>query len=63
MELTDDQKKALKQWITNGATLSEVQKRLSDEFKVSLTYMDLRLTLIDLIDPIAQASPAPVNSR
>ena len=48
MELTDDQKKALTQWITAGATLSEVQKRLTDEFKVSVTYMDLRLTLIDL---------------
>lgn len=48
MQLNDDQKKALSQWVKDGAGLSEVQKKLSQDFGLKLTYMDVRFLLIDL---------------
>lgn len=48
MELTDAQKQALKQWAAQGQGLSELQKRLSEEFGVAMTYMDLRLLSLDM---------------
>lgn len=35
-------------WVAEGATLAEVQRRLKDEFGVSLTYMDVRFLVDDL---------------
>ena len=47
-DLTDIQKSALQQWVAGGASLSDVQKRLKEEFDLSLTYMDVRLLTLDL---------------
>ncbi|HTB62700.1 MAG TPA: hypothetical protein VK737_03850 [Opitutales bacterium] len=46
--LTDEQKAKITQWVADGASLAEVQKRLAAEFSVSLTYMDTRFLLDDL---------------
>ena len=48
MSLTDDQKAAISKWIEAGATLSEIQKRLKEEFQISLTYLETRLLADDL---------------
>ncbi len=48
MQLTDEQKSAVTQWVKSGAGLSEVQKHLSADFDLKLTYMDVRFLLIDL---------------
>jgi hypothetical protein len=48
MQLTDEQKKAVTQWVKEGCGLSAIQKRLADEFKLTLTYIDVRFLLIDL---------------
>jgi hypothetical protein len=48
MILTDDQKAAISKWIEEGANLSEIQKRLKQEFQISLTYLDTRLLADDL---------------
>ncbi len=48
MTLTDEQKTAVTRWLDAGAGLSEVQKRLREEFQVSLTYLDTRLLVDDL---------------
>ncbi|MDD3180604.1 MAG: hypothetical protein PHQ04_09660 [Opitutaceae bacterium] len=48
MTLTPEQKQALVSWLAAGDNLSVVQKKLSDEFKISITYMDLRFLLDDL---------------
>jgi len=48
MQLTDDQKQKVKQWVTAGDGLSEIQKRLHDEFNLALTFMDVRFLVIDL---------------
>ena len=48
MTLTPEQKQAVSSWITAGDNLSDVQKKLSDQFKVSMTYRDVRFLVDDL---------------
>ena len=48
MKLTEDQKKQVAQWVAEGASLSDVQRRLKEECAVSLTYMDVRFLVDDL---------------
>jgi len=46
--LTDEQKTIVTAWVRDGASLGEVQKRLQEEFSVSLTYLDARLLVAEL---------------
>jgi hypothetical protein len=64
MNLTPEQKKAVSAWVAAGASISDVQKRLRDEFKVSLTYIDTRFLIDDLGLDIKKAPPpkAPSNA-
>lgn len=48
MELTAEQKQAVAEWVAQGATLSEIQSKLSQEFGMSMTYMDVRFLMLDL---------------
>ncbi len=48
MALTDEQKSVVAGWITDGDSLSDVQKKLSSEMGVSMTYMDVRFLVLDL---------------
>jgi len=57
MTLTPEQKAAVATWVAAGANLSLVQKRLADEFKIALTYRDVRF-LVDDLD-LALKDPAP----
>ena len=57
MQLTDEQKKQVTIWVQAGAGLAEVQKRLSEELGISMTYMDVRF-LVDDLD-IVFAEPEP----
>ena len=61
MQLTDEQKKAVAQWVKEGLNLSDIQKRLTSEFKLSLTYMDVRFLVIEqgleLAEPKKAAAP------
>ncbi len=71
MILTPEQKAAVSTWVAAGDSLYTVQKKLSDEFKVSMTYMDVRFLVDDLNlqlkDPapkadasdVGKAAPAP----
>lgn len=47
-QLTPEQKEALHNWAGEGATLSDLQRRLKDEFGVSISYMDARFLILDL---------------
>ncbi len=47
-ELTIQQSEAVKAWVNEGATLAEIQTRLSEEFGVTMTYMDVRFLIEDL---------------
>ena len=48
MNLDDAQKRTVAGWIAQGQKLSEIQKRLSDELGVHMTYMEVRLLVDDL---------------
>ncbi|HOF10702.1 MAG TPA: hypothetical protein PLV33_11965 [Opitutaceae bacterium] len=64
MTLTPEQKQAISSWIAAGDNLSTVQKKLSEQFQLSMTYMDVRFLVDDLElqlkDPKPAASPADV---
>ena len=57
MSLTPEQKQAVSDWITAGDNLSTVQKRLSEQFKVSMTYRDVRFLVDDLGLELKNAVP------
>lgn len=63
MTLTDDQKSAVLCWIEEGAGPSDIQKRLKEEFQISLTYLETRLLADDLKlnfkEPEVPAEPTP----
>ena len=46
--LDDRQKEMVRQWAAEGAGLSEIQRRIKDEFGISMTYMDVRFLMLDL---------------
>lgn len=47
-KLSEDQKEVLRQWVEDGATMSDIQRRLGEEFSFSLTYMETRFLILDL---------------
>lgn len=47
-KLNEDQKAALVRWTEEGATMSDLQRRLGEEFGLRLTYMETRLLVLDL---------------
>ena len=57
MNLTPEQKKAVSQWVAAGETLSTVQKKLAEEFQLSLTYRDVRFLVDDLDLELKDAAP------
>ena len=57
MSLTPEQKAAVSSWVEAGDNLSAVQKKLADQFKVNLTYRDVRFLVDDL--ELALKDPAP----
>ena len=48
MELSDSQKQAVKDWVEAGCGLQDIQEKLSEEFGLAMTYMDVRFLVIDL---------------
>jgi hypothetical protein len=57
MQLSEEQKAAVSRWIREGASLSEVQKHLEEEFSLRMTYMDLRFLIDDLDLEIRSEGP------
>jgi len=57
MTLTPEQKQAVSEWVAAGDNLSAIQKKLTEQFKVSMTYMDVRFLVDDL--NLALKDPAP----
>src|ERR1017187_5706527 len=65
MILTPEQKKAVSEWVVAGDSLYTVQKKLSDQLKISMTYMDVRFLVDDLNlqlkDPKPKADASDVS--
>jgi hypothetical protein len=57
MTLSPEQKQAVAAWVAAGDNLSVIQKKLFQEYKLSLTYMDVRF-LVDDLD-LSLKDPAP----
>ena len=57
MSLTPEQKQVVAQWVTDGDNLSVVQKKLLDEFEITMTYMDVRFLVDDLELILKDAAP------
>lgn len=48
MEIDPEHRQAVAAWIEDGLSLAEVQRKLSEELKISMTYMDVRCMVDDL---------------
>ncbi len=57
--LSEEQKSAVAEWFAAGAGVAEIQKRISSEFGIDLTYLDVRLMVADLPQPVEPEPPAP----
>jgi len=65
MNLTDSQKQQVSAWLEQGLKVADVQKKMSAELGVSMTYMEVRFLLDDLRlkpkDPEPPKQPAPAS--
>jgi len=61
MKLNDSQMKEVAKWFAAGERLSDIQRRIAEEFGVEMTYLDVRLLVADLPQPdvAAASSPSP----
>ncbi len=67
-QLSSEQKTMVGTWISQGVSLSDVQARITQQFELSLTYMQVRMLVADLDVEIptkpdpkpAVPAPAPV---
>ncbi len=57
MTLTPEQQQAVSAWVAAGDNLSAIQKKLSDQFGLSMTYRDVRFLVDDL--NLSLKDPAP----
>lgn len=57
MTLTPEQSATVSTWVAAGDNLSTIQKKLREEFKVSMTYMDVRFLVDDLNLALKDAAP------
>lgn len=61
MQLNDEQKIKVAQWIADGMKLSDIQSRMGTEFDLRMTYMEARMLVDDLKllpkDPEEPAKP------
>jgi hypothetical protein len=57
MDLSPEQKTAVASWVAAGDNLSVVQKKLSEQFQVAMTYRDVRFLVDDLNLELKDAAP------
>lgn len=62
MNLTQEQQDQVRSWAAAGASLSEIQSRLAEEFSIMLSYMDTRFLVIDL-DAQLKDKQVPVEKK
>ena len=60
MNLTEAQRQRVTAWVLQGAKLSEIQTRLAEEFKIKLTYMEVRFLVDDLKLKLKDPEPPKV---
>ena len=60
VKLTQEQEQTVKKWAKEGCGLSDIQKKLLEQFGISATYMDVRFLAIDMGLEIKEKRSAPV---
>ncbi len=63
MALSPEQTKAVTSWVAAGDSLAVVQKKLFEEFKVSMTYMDVRFLVDDLGLQLKSPAKSSVDAK
>ena len=63
MTLSPEQSKAVASWVAAGDSLAAIQKKLLEQFKVSMTYMDVRFLVDDLGLELKNAAPTTVDPK
>jgi hypothetical protein len=64
MKLTDQQQQAIREWTAAGLSLSDVQKKLKTEFDITMTFMDVRLLVLDLGATVKdKPEPKPIPTK
>lgn len=58
MNLTDEQKSRVAEWVEGGASLNDIQKRLKEDLGITITYLETRFLVSDLGLAIKEARPA-----
>ncbi len=59
MQWTEEQQARVREWAAEGYGLSEIQTRLAEEFDLRLSYMDVRLMILELGVTIREKRAAP----
>ena len=63
MKLNDSQLKQVAAWFAAGERLSDIQRRISEEFGVEMTYLDVRLLVAELPQPEEKSDvPSPESA-
>lgn len=48
MPLSDEQQRAVADWVRSGSSLSDIQRRIASDFAITMTYMDVRFLVLEL---------------
>lgn len=64
MMISEEQRNSIKKWLQDGDSLADVQKKLKDEYQLTMTYMDVRLLVLEIgaevrDEPEPEPEPAP----
>lgn len=57
MTLTPEQQQAVASWVAAGDNLSAIQKKLSEQFQIAMTYRDVRFLVDDLNLTLKDSAP------
>ncbi|MDA3923242.1 MAG: hypothetical protein PF904_00905 [Kiritimatiellae bacterium] len=65
MMISEEQRNAIKAWVIAGDSLADVQKKLKSEYELTMTYMDVRLLVLEIgaevqDEPEPEPEPEPV---
>lgn len=61
MKLSDSQVDSVRKWLNEGCDVSQIQKQISSQFNVSMTYMDVRFLIDDIGAELHVPHKAPVE--
>lgn len=64
MMISDEQRNSIKAWLADGDSLADVQRKLKNEYELIMTYMDVRLLVLEIgaevqEEPEPEPTPAP----